>query len=163
MRHPLRHLPAILSVLNHLFRLRAKLLLSITSNIMTNNVFNGVDGFVQVFGDAGYLFNASTVWAYEGQQPMLGYVQFRDKTLHSRTLMSIEEMHYDVQVLQWSPYHVYYKSKLDIRFLSLADSYPEETIESWCNKTWFADDSGIMKKDWHASSTSSLMNDVRGT
>eukprot|EP01083_Nonionella_stella_P028263 77840_1 len=112
------------------------------------NYGDGVQGYKAMFGGEGYMYNESTVFQIDNKT-MNGYLAHRQKTVFALTVVSLTAPPYDIVVLNWSPYEVFWKSTNNASFnigpMTWRDSI--QVVEA-SSKLIFFDDSGIVKYLW---------------
>eukprot|EP01083_Nonionella_stella_P067683 179189_1 len=123
-----------------------------------DSAYKGMNGFRQMFGDDGYMYNKSTVMKMDNQT-MKGFRQWRAKTVVGQTLGVIDVPPYDIVLLGWSPYEVFYKFTTKGTFRAAGSVMQESTIVA--RRMYFNDSSGIVKCSWN-NSTSSVIGRMMG-
>eukprot|EP01083_Nonionella_stella_P111318 326473_1 len=127
-----------------------------------SDVYHGTNGYTAMFGGSGYSFNKSTVVDMDGQK-MNGFERWRAKAVVSHNLASMSAKPYDIVILDWNPYEVFVKYKLNIKASVGPSAWLNRSrpIQSFMRKTYFNDSSGIVKYLW-TNSTSQAMGIVAG-
>eukprot|EP01084_Bolivina_argentea_P150876 263422_1 len=126
--------------------------------LKVGNDYHGMNGFKEVFGDIGYMFNKSTVWDFDGSINH-GYMNARAKLVVAHNLVAAKSVEF-IQLVEWSKYEVFFKFKWQM--VSNVASVESGMVESFARMTWFNDSSGIVKYMW-TSTSSSVMGRVLGT
>eukprot|EP01083_Nonionella_stella_P122980 370287_1 len=115
--------------------------------------YHGMNGYKQMYGGTGHMFNESTVLEYDGL-PVRGYYHTRAKAVVGQNLIAMTAKPSDIELLVWSEYEVFYKLKAHIAMKVGPLRNLNQTIESFVKRTAFEDDSGIVKHIWQNSTSS---------
>eukprot|EP01083_Nonionella_stella_P075574 205499_1 len=119
----------------------------------SNSEYKGVNGFRQMFGDDGYLYNASTEFDSDGTK-MHSYRQMRAKAVVIQNIMSWIREPYNVSVSAWFPYNVSFHFTVDMELNFGVFKKAQKTAHTYAKITWFEDESGIMEYRYVKSSSS---------
>eukprot|EP01083_Nonionella_stella_P167750 564633_1 len=118
-------------------------------NFFSGN-YHGMNGFKQVYGDIGYMFNKDTVIEMDGKL-IRGYMNARAKAVVGNNVATLKSMAYDIELLEWSEYEVYYKMKAPY-VLKVAPSQESDPLV-FVRLTWFTDGSKIIKSERDTTSS----------
>eukprot|EP01083_Nonionella_stella_P245475 853207_1 len=116
--------------------------------------YHGMSGYTQVYGKPGYMSNKSTIWEHDGR-PTRGYMYGRAKMVVAQTFISITKAPYDIQLLAWSNYTVFYRYTMQV--VMKVGNYTvsgNKTVQSFERDMWF--DDGILKYSWTNSTNSTF-------
>eukprot|EP01083_Nonionella_stella_P067190 177551_1 len=118
--------------------------------------YHGKKGHEAVYGKDNYIFNESTIWLIDGQTRIDGLDDGRKSAIKAKHFASAVRptLAEEIEVLEWSHYSVYFKYKTHAMIDIGRYKGSEHTYDIFANKTWFKDNSGIVKTHWQNSANS---------
>eukprot|EP01083_Nonionella_stella_P188955 697679_1 len=123
----------------------------------SDSQYNGMAGYRKVYGNDGHLSNESTVFEIDST-PFFGFARSRAAAIVYRNFVRATQQS-TCELLEWSSYALYYKANTSATLNVGKYKGSETTGTIFLNKTWFEDDSGILKYQWQ-NSTDSIMGYV---
>eukprot|EP00483_Globobulimina_turgida_P004057 UN04065 len=123
------------------------------------NTYNGVQGFLEIFGNIDYIMNGSTEFEFDGTT-FNTYIAARGRSVATHNFITVVGTAFEIKMGNSSEYELDYTYKVNMK-LKIGNDDTEQEYTIHRIDTYFNDDSGICSKVW-TKTTVSVMARILG-